>query len=196
MKSETMSIKSYLLIRYSYKFICFYKVMICDDDICEVTKLVSKWSLFYHLPQNKNWDLASYINIFDCIDTLEKLIAVNEYVPENVIKYCMLFVMLKGVTPMWEDPKNRNGGCFSYKVVNKLVSEVWKELMYLLCVNKLTTNPNDMSKVNGITISPKRNFCIIKIWLSDCTIQNQDSIVPLENLLKMGCIFKKHEPEF
>lgn len=112
--------------------------MICDDDICEVTKLVSKWSLFYHLPQNKNWDLASYINIFDCIDTLEKLIAVNEYVPENVIKYCMLFVMLKGVTPMWEDPRNRNGGCFSYKVVNKLVTDVWKELMYLLCVNKLT----------------------------------------------------------
>jgi Eukaryotic initiation factor 4E len=167
---------------------------LCDSQ--NETNLISKWSLFYHLPQNKCWDLSSYINVFDSIDTLEKLIAVNDHIPENVIKYCMLFFMLKGVTPMWEDPKNRNGGCFSYKVVNKSVNDVWKELMYLLGENKLTVNLDDMSKVNGITISPKRNFCIIKIWLSDCTIQNPNSITPLENLTQMGCIFKKHEPEF
>jgi Eukaryotic initiation factor 4E len=160
------------------------------------TALNSKWSLFYHLPQNKNWDLDSYVKIFDSIDTLEKLIAVNEYIPENIVKYCMLFVMLNGVSPMWEDKHNRNGGCFSYKVVNKFVLDVWKELVYLLCTNKLTVNPSHQSKVNGITISPKRNFCIIKIWMSDCCVQNATSITPLENLTKMGCIFKKHEPEF
>ena len=161
-----------------------------------VTTLTSKWSLFYHLPQNKSWDLASYINVFDSIDTLEKLIAVNEYVSDNIVKYCMLFVMRKGVTPMWEDQKNRSGGCFSYKVVNNMVHNVWKELMYLLCTSKLTMNSNDMSKINGITISPKRNFCIVKIWLSDCSMQNPSSIVPLDNLTKLGCLFKKHQPEF
>jgi hypothetical protein len=167
--------------------------MNCASDVINLT---SKWSLFYHLPQNKNWDLASYVNVFDSIDTLEKLIAVNEYVSENVVKYCMLFVMRKGVTPMWEDQKNRSGGCFSYKVVNNMVHGVWKELMYLLCTCKLTMNSSNMSKINGITISPKRNFCIIKIWLSDCSIQNPSSIVPIENLTKMGCLFKKHQPEF
>jgi hypothetical protein len=167
--------------------------MNCASD---VTNLQSKWSLFYHLPQNKSWDLASYINVFDSIDTLEKLIAVNEYVSDNIVKYCMLFVMIKGVTPMWEDQKNRSGGCFSYKVVNNMVYDVWKELMYLLCTSKLTINSNDMSKINGITISPKRNFCIIKIWLSDCSMQNPSSIVPLDNLTKLGCLFKKHQPEF
>lgn len=166
------------------------------NDDCPVTNLSSKWSLFYHLPQNKNWDLVSYVNMFNSIDTLEKLIAVNEYIPENIVKYCMLFVMLKGVSPMWEDIKNRNGGCFSYKVVNKYVIEVWKELMYLLCTSKLTVNPISMSKITGITISPKRNFCIIKIWLTDCSIQEPSSIVQIENLTKMGCIFKKHVPEF
>jgi hypothetical protein len=97
---------------------------------------------------------------------------------------------------MWEDQKNRSGGCFSYKVVNNMVYDVWKELMYLLCTSKLTINSNDMSKINGITISPKRNFCIIKIWLSDCSMQNPSSIVPLDNLTKLGCLFKKHQPEF
>jgi hypothetical protein len=162
----------------------------------EETILNSTWSLFYHLPQNKNWDLVSYVKIFEDIDTLEKLIAINEYVPENIVKFCMLFVMLKGVTPMWEDKKNRNGGCFSYKVVNKFVFDVWKELLYLLCTNKLTVTSSHMLNVNGITISPKRNFCIIKIWMSDCSIQNPTSISHIENLAKMGCIFKKHEPEF
>lgn len=160
------------------------------------TTLNSSWSLFYHLPQNKSWDLVSYVNIFDCIDTLDKLVAINQHISENVVKYCMLFVMRKGISPQWEDPKNRNGGCFSYKVINKFVFDVWKELFHLLCTNKLTNNPNDMLKINGVTISPKRNFCILKIWLSDCSIQDPLSIVKLDNLTKMGCIFKKHEPEF
>jgi Eukaryotic initiation factor 4E len=77
----------------------------------------------------------------------------------------MLFVMLKGVTPMWEDKNNRNGGCFSYKVVNKFVFDVWKELVYLLCTNKLTVTTSHMLNVNGVTISPKRNFYIIKIMI-------------------------------
>lgn len=134
--------------------------------------------------------------MFSCIDTVEKLESINEYVPENIVKYCMLFIMLDGVTPMWEDIHNRNGGCFSYKVVNKFVYDVWKELVYLLCTNKLTVNPEDMSKVNGITISPKRSFCIIKIWMRDCSTQDTNCITYLQNLTKMGCIFKKHEPEF
>ena len=57
------------------------------NSASEVTNLPSKWSLFYHLPQNKSWDLASYINVFDSIDTLEKLIAINEYVSDNVGRY-------------------------------------------------------------------------------------------------------------
>lgn len=177
--------------------ILFYKVLFkMDCEKNDETALKSEWSLFYHLPQNKSWDLGSYVNIFDNIDTVEKLIAVNEYVPENIVKYCMLFIMLNGVSPMWEDVRNRNGGCFSYKVVNKFVFDVWKELVYLLCTNKLTVNPSHAVNVNGITISPKRNFCIIKIWMSDCSIQNATFISPLENLTKLGCIFKKHEPEY
>ena len=30
----------------------------------------------------------------------------------------MLFLMRDGIQPIWEDEKNRNGGCFSYKINN------------------------------------------------------------------------------
>jgi hypothetical protein len=130
------------------------------------------------------------------IDTAEKVIALNENLTENIVKNCMLFVMREGITPMWEDPRNRNGGCFSYKVINKSVPEVWKNLFYLICGEALCEDNEKMKHLNGITISPKKNFCIIKIWLDTSEFQDPNIIVPISNLSKQGCLFKKHEPEF
>jgi hypothetical protein len=159
-------------------------------------KLLGSWNLLYHLQQDKNWKLSSYKYIMKNIDSVDKLITINESIPSDIIRYCMLFVMIDGVTPMWEDAKNRNGGCFSYKVTNKLVPGVWKELMYCLCGHTLMVDKKNMELVTGVTISPKKNFCIIKIWLSNCKLQDPTVITPIENISEMGCIFRKHEPEF
>ena len=47
-------------------------------------------------------------------------------------------------------------------------------------------------KITGITISPKKSFCIIKIWMIDCTEQNVRKIREIPNLSSNGCLFKKH----
>ena len=159
-------------------------------------ELIGKWNLYYHLPHDKNWELSSYKPIMESINSVESLIAINEGLPENIVKHCMLFVMRDGITPMWEDPKNRNGGCFSFKVANKLVPAVWKTLFYALCGETLTVNREHSRLLNGITISPKKNFCIVKIWLENCSLQDPNIIIPIPNLSKQGCLFKKHEPEF
>jgi len=158
--------------------------------------LHGKWNLYYHLPDDKNWDLSSYKLIMGNITTAEQLIVINEALPEKIVKHCMLFVMRTGITPMWEDPKNRNGGCFSFKVLNKQVSPVWKSLFYALCGETLSTEPKYSPIINGITISPKKNFCIIKVWLENCSMQDPNILIPIMNLPKQGCIFKKHAPEF
>jgi len=158
--------------------------------------LNDKWNLYYHLPHDKNWDLSGYTVIMSSIDTVEKVVSLNEAIHENILKNCMLFVMREGITPMWEDPKNRNGGCFSYKVVNKNIPEVWKSLFYLLCGETLSIENEVSQHINGITISPKKNFCIIKIWLDTSTFQDPGVITQIGNLSKQGCLFKKHEPEF
>lgn len=178
--------------------ICFGDIqnMDCIDFQAEPKPLAFSWNMYYHLPQEKKWTLESYVPIYENIQSLAELISINECVSDNVIRYCMLFVMKKGITPMWEDVANRNGGCFSYKVLNKVVPDVWRKLMYMLCGNSLTVNPNYMNNVNGITISPKKNFSIIKIWLKDCSLQDPEIIQPIPNLIKNGCVFRKHEPEF
>jgi len=169
-------------------------------DINAISKsqylLNDKWNLYYHLPHDKKWDLTSYKLIIGNIDNAEKLIAINETLPENVVKNCMLFVMRDGITPMWEDKKNRNGGCFSFKVPNKQVMLVWRSLFYSICGETLCIEKNHNQFINGITVSPKRNFCIIKVWLRDCSLQDPNILIDITNLSKTGCLFKKHEPEF
>jgi len=158
--------------------------------------LNDKWDLYYHLPDDKNWDITSYTTILGDIHSAEEVISINEILPDPVIKSCMLFLMRSTIKPMWEDPKNRSGGCFSYRVTNKLVPEVWKNLVYLSCGESLTSKPENHKHINGITISPKKNFCIIKIWLDTIAFQDPTFVKQIPNLPIQGCLFKKHAPEF
>jgi hypothetical protein len=166
----------------------------CTPTQCH--QLLGKWDLYYHLPHDKSWDLASYKIIASKIETMETVIALNETIPESIVKYTMIFIMREGITPQWEDPKNRTGGAFSFKVINRQVHEVWKSLFNALCGETLFENKEINQHVNGITVSPKKNFCIVKIWLNSCKYQDPSSIINIPNIQKQGCLFKKHEPEF
>jgi len=167
-----------------------------NRDLLGTRDLLGKWDLYYHLPQNKNWDVASYKLILGDIDTADKLVVIGGSLTQNVMKYCMLFVMRTGITPMWEDPKNRNGGFFSYKVANKFVPDVWRTMFYALCGETLSSNPKYSPLINGITVSPKKSFCIIKIWMIDMSMQDGGVIIDIPNLTKHGVAFKAHKPEF
>jgi hypothetical protein len=162
----------------------------------QLHKTNDKWNLYYHLPTNKDWSLNSYTAIAKDIDCMEQVIKINETMNDSLIKNCMLFVMKENITPMWEDPKNREGGCFSYKISNKFVGEIWKSLFYLLSGNNICVNSKHNMYVNGITISPKKNFCILKIWLNVSNLQDPNIIQPIPNLSTQGCLFKRHAPEF
>jgi len=100
--------------------------------------------------------------------------------------------MKKGVNPTWEDPKNKEGGCFSFKVVNKNVFRCWNTLLTYLSTNNISKNEKFIEKITGVTISPKKTFCIIKIWMETVQYQN---VMMLENINFMnihGCLFKRH----
>ena len=154
--------------------------------------LNDKWVLYHHLPSNKDWTLSGYTVLSNDIQTVEKAIAINESITEKMIKYSMLFLMREGITPMWEDPRNRNGGCFSYKVINRYVEQVWRQMFYLVCGETMGLNASYNEHINGITISPKKNFCIIKIWLNDQMHQDPNMIQTIEHLTKNGVMFKVH----
>ena len=134
-----------------------------QSDKCNNTEkhmLSDTWVLWAHLPHNIDWSPNSYINIAE-FDTLEYTIAIVEYLPDSLIDNCMLFMMRKGIKPSWEDPRNRNGGCFSYKVSNRNVNQSWKELTYSVVGDMISSKEEFVNCVTGITISPKKNFCVV-----------------------------------
>jgi hypothetical protein len=154
-------------------------------------KLYDKWTLWGHLPHDTNWTFESYIRILT-FNTVEEIIILLETLPNEIITNCMLFIMRDGIKPMWEDPKNVKGGCFSYKINNKNVVSIWKNLSYSLVGESLTDNNSAKSTINGITISPKKNFCIVKIWFSNCKFQNPTIITDDVGISSQGCLFKTH----
>ena len=105
-------------------------------QIEEHHKLSDRWTLWAHLPHNTDWSINSYIKIYT-FTSVEETIAISETMPSVLVENCMLFLMRDGVKPTWEDPKNRNGGCFSYKISNKSVCKVWKELSYVVVIFKM-----------------------------------------------------------
>ena len=153
--------------------------------------LADTWTLWAHLPHDTDWSIKSYKKIIT-FNTVEEAIAITRTIPEVLTTNCMLFLMRDGIKPMWEDTKNKNGGCFSYKVNNKNVASVWKNLSYTLVGECLTTDKRLRPNITGITISPKKNFCIIKIWLMNRDFQNPTAISEIEGIVPQGCIFKKH----
>ena len=161
----------------------------------EKHSLSDKWVLWAHLPHDTNWSLKSYIKICK-IQHAEEIIALNNSLPDQLIKNCMLFLMRDNILPMWEDPNNKGGGCFSFKVTNKVVSQVWKKLSYITVGETLTNDTRLLKLINGITISPKKSFCIVKIWLRNCSMQNPSQLTSIPGLSVHGCLFKRHKPEF
>ena len=152
--------------------------------------LNDSWCLWAHLPHDIDWTLASYKNIYT-FNTVEEIVEIINNLPERCIKNCMLFIMRQNINPIWEDEHNKDGGCFSYKILNKNVKDVWKNLTFALVGESLIDNCSN-TIVNGITISPKKNFCIIKIWLKTCEHQNPNILNKELNIDLTSCLFKKH----
>ena len=157
--------------------------------------LSGKWVLWAHLPHDTDWTIGSYRRIMN-ITSLEAMGSLYKALPDKLSRNCMLFLMRDGIAPRWEDPKNRDGGCFSFKVPNKAVPNVWKYLSFTLVGETLSSNKSLRESFNGITISPKKSFCIVKIWLKDCSIQNPAAVTPIPGLDIRGCIFRKHKSSY
>ena len=182
-----------------------------------MNKLATGWTCWIHLQSDKNWDISSYKKII-YFNTLEDSIILIENLSLKIITQSMVFLMRENILPIWENPDNKNGGSFSYKISNCLIENVWKKLCYSLIGNTLYYDENILKNINGISISPKKNFCIIKFWLKNLEIikeneeitdfinsfiNNQEEGMIIDNIDpfnihmicgidKQSCIFRKH----
>jgi len=151
--------------------------------------LKNKWVLWYHSLKNKSWDNNSYVKVVEIKSLLDyKLL--EDIMRINHLQNGMFFLMKNDIFPTWEDPKNRMGGCISFKYDNNILNE-WLKIL-LLCI---TENLSEYNKeINGLSMAPKKEFNILKIWIKNDSKDYKTLIKEYEPFIKLDkCMYKKHE---
>lgn len=157
-------------------------------------KFSESWTLYFHHPTDNNWGLESYKKVME-IKTPRDFWNVWDYLNNDIIENSMLFFMRGDLPPLWEDPRNIEGGSWSFKVYKKNIVKVWTDLALYILSNELTLNPDNSNMITGITISPKRAFSIIKLWNNNCEKNNCKELLraDIPNLILNESIYKPHK---
>lgn len=157
------------------------------------------WNIYFHDPFEKDWTTKSYILIsplssindfwinINCLiykGSLEKY-NTDEFKIQDIEEYLtrgMFFIMREHIFPCWDDAENINGGRLSIKILKEKTLSFWINICSKLLGETLLKKEykKHWNIVNGISISPKKQFCIVKIWIKDDVISDKNCF-DLEN---------------
>lgn len=130
------------------------------------------WIQYFHDPYDMDWTYASYKRVHT-ISSVSDFWQLQNIINSRI--HCgMFFLMREYVYPCWDDENNKNGGCLSIKILKQDVAQFWEELCVKL-LGETILKPQHRSMwnlVNGISISPKKFFCIVKIWVKSLEVGN------------------------
>jgi hypothetical protein len=165
---------------------------VVNGDLVNLYKLQSPWNIYCHIPNNNDWSMEGYVSVMKKISSLEEGIALCEVIPDALLRETIFFTMRENITPMWEDPQNVSGGSFSFKLLMKQAPEIYRNTFFALIGGFLCKDLKQDQFVNGISLSPKRNFCILKIWMKTCKLQDVSIISDIPGLIKERSLFRAH----
>ena len=123
-------------------------------------KFKNKWCLWFHELFNNDWSIESYKKLYTFDNIAEFWMLYNNI---KSLNNGMYFLMKNDILPIYEDNDNINGGYWSIKIPNDDSLRIWSELS----VELVRGNLDKKNIVSGLTISYKKKFYIIKIWIKD-----------------------------
>jgi hypothetical protein len=161
--------------------------------IKHMEKLQDNWDIWHHSIKDNQWGKDTYQKI-DQITSLFDYKYIKDTFQQDHYQNGMFFCMKDDIFPNWEDPDNRNGGCLSFKIQSINIIEEWNDLLLKCITNNVFLTKDFYEEINGISISPKKEFNIIKIWFKNSKFdyesvfkQSENSLIDLKNSL-----YKKH----
>jgi len=157
----------------------------------EIHKLDKKWVLWFHHVNDDNWSEESFSKLCEVL-TIEDYWKMMNTI--TTFTAGVFFFMKEDISPRREDIENIDGGCWSFKISKMEIDNLWRIFTMKAIGNTLTKNIKDVDEINGITISPKINNCILKVWNKNSE-KNNISIFNTELLDKISfrdAIYKKH----
>ena len=154
------------------------------------TELNSWWNIWYH-HEKDNWKLSGYRQIYQ-IKTIAQFWAFyNNWDKVGGVTNKHFFFMRDNVSPIWEDPQNINGGCWSFKVQEEQADELWEDLSVNLVCNTLLQTNKDISKhinVSNTLLQTNKDNNLHSESLSDeimglsiCLKKNNNTVIKVWN---------------
>ena len=149
----------------------------------ETTKLQYSWILWYHDPDNKDYSFESYVKIAD-MSTPQQFWTIVDSISKEAWESGMFFFMRRGFKPLWDVPENEAGGAWSKKIDAANVYTTFIDLMVNCICNEFLVHRKET--LVGITLSPKGQASIIKIWNTTTTVSDASYINPNMHGFKIG----------
>jgi translation initiation factor 4E len=141
----------------------------------ETTKFMHSWILWYHDPENNDYSLNGYVRIAE-LTTPQQFWTVVDTIPQDAWECGMFFFMREGIKPLWDSPENEHGGSWSKKVDIANIRTIFVDLMVHCVTNELLVKRKEC--LAGITVSPKGQFSIIKVWNTNTSIHDKTLLNP------------------
>lgn len=128
------------------------------------------WDLWYHDPNNNDYSLESYIKI-SSLNSIEQFWRCYYQLKPFQLQNGMFFLMFNGVKPTWED--TIEGGSWSYKIDKKEIHQAWNKLSVYMISENFLNDVKYNDQIIGISISPKKTFSILKLWIKNSLLKDQ-----------------------
>ena len=156
-------------------------------------QLNTNWCLWYHSINDTSWKNSSYKNLYT-ISNLYDIKSINDIIQKIHLQNGMFFIMREDIFPTWEDPDNREGCCISFKIPGQVLVEQWTMIMNLILTEDILKDKEKSNSINGISIAPKKEFNIVKIWLRGHDENYEEWMKEYEPFYtKEKALLKKHE---
>jgi hypothetical protein len=129
------------------------------------------WTLYFHSPQETKWTLNTFVSL-GSMKTWYQFWSIVEALQSESFSDGMFFLMRDPSPPLWESHHHIRGGCYSFRCQKKDAAEVYITYVIASMLNVVSSPEN---RINGLSISPKRGFNIIKVWNADAQKFSQPS---------------------
>lgn len=165
-----------------------------DTETTDDFPLECSWILWAHDIDDKSWSIKSYKQLYT-IKTASDFWKLFNNCDKIGMKFNHFYMMREGISPTWEDENNRDGGICSIKIESKNALSAFEEMSVKIVLEQATEIKND---INGISISPKNNWALIKLWNKD---GKNDLVKTINNDImdKYGHLsikYKANKPEY
>jgi|SaaInlV_150m_DNA_3_1039698.scaffolds.fasta_scaffold68230_1 hypothetical protein len=158
-----------------------------NTDIDDI-KLNCQWDVWYHHSLN-NWLIGGYRKIFE-IKTMRDFWEFHNNIDcLGGINNLHFFIMRAGITPIYEDIKNRAGGTWSMLAPMQKAYASWEHVAVKLIGETLSTNP---LSITGISINVKSDVSVIKIWNNNKGSNSASQLAKIPNL-QSEIIYRQHK---